>query len=378
MAFVLCCNNGNNNNNNEGKEYTTSTSVKKSWRRRKTAITVALVALVVLLYATDIGSLVYLRSQRFVYVVYDVLTEFKFSISRDLKDIKIYLWTRKNPRSYYLLLNGDVANLASSHFNRSHPTKILVHGFSDRGLTTWIKTFKKAYLDRDEYNVISIDWELLAESPWYTTAAKNAKHVGRHAAEYIAFLVSEGASYESFHVLGASLGAHAAGYVGHFSKGRLGRITGLDPSGPLFHTVTPADRLDPTDALFVDVIHTAGRWVGNDDISGHVDFFPNLGRAPQPGCEGQESLDLTCSHFKAWQMYSETIPRDKQDFFALRCESAESFDSGLCCQRPNKLDLALMGEQTHNHTRGTFYLWTKSQSPHVKPKEESVNCKWTD
>ena len=51
------------------------------------------------------------------------------------------------------------------------------------------------------------------------------------------------------------------------------------------------------DAQFVDVIHSAGKWVGNDDLMGHVDFFPNLGRAPQPGCEDEESLDLSCSHF---------------------------------------------------------------------------------
>jgi len=63
-----------------------------------------------------------------------------------------------------------------------------------------------------------------------------------------------------------------------FTGGRVGRITGLDPSGPLFHSVGAADRLDPTDGQFVDVIHTAGKWVGNDDISGHVDFFPNGGR----------------------------------------------------------------------------------------------------
>ena len=40
---------------------------------------------------------------------------------------------------------------------------------------------------------------------------------------------------------------------------------GLDPSGPLFHG-GPDDRLDPSDGQFVDVIHSAGRWVGNDDI----------------------------------------------------------------------------------------------------------------
>ena len=101
-----------------------------------------------------------------------------------------------------------------------------------------------------------------------------------------------------FQVIGASLGAQVAGYVGSYLDGRLARITGLDPSGPLFHSVPRSDRLDWTDARFVDVIHTAGKWVGNDEIIGHADFFPNNGRAPQPGCEGRESLDLTCSHFK--------------------------------------------------------------------------------
>ena len=40
------------------------------------------------------------------------------------------------------------------------------------------------------------------------------------------------------------MGAQAAGYVGHFTGGRVGRITGLDPSGPLFYSVTDDDRLD--------------------------------------------------------------------------------------------------------------------------------------
>ena len=89
-------------------------------------------------------------------------------------------------------------------------------------------------------------------------------------AELIDFLVSEGSQYINFHVLGASLGAHVAGYVGHYTKGQIGRITGLDPSGPLFHSVPLRDRLDPSDAHFVDIIHTAGKWVGNSDISGTI------------------------------------------------------------------------------------------------------------
>ena len=62
------------------------------------------------------------------------------------------------------------------------------------------------------------------------------------------------------HVVGQSLGAHLASYIGSTLKnmgmGKLGRITGLDPAGPLFEQTDPQVRLDPDDALFVDVIHT--------------------------------------------------------------------------------------------------------------------------
>ena len=61
--------------------------------------------------------------------------------------------------------------------------------------------------------------------------------------------------------------------------------------------MTITGRLDKSDARFVDVIHSAGKWVGNDEVIGHADFFPNLGVAPQPGCDGKESVDLSCSHW---------------------------------------------------------------------------------
>lgn len=57
------------------------------------------------------------------------------------------------------------------------------------------------------------------------------------------------------HLIGHSLGSHTAGYAGEGIPG-LGRITGLDPAGPYFQDMPPHVRLDPTDAKFVDAIHT--------------------------------------------------------------------------------------------------------------------------
>ena len=92
------------------------------------------------------------------------------------------------------------------------------------------------------------------------------------------------------------------------------------------------------DALFVDVIHSAGKWVGNDEVIGHADFYPNLGQAPQPGCDGRESVDLSCSHWMSWRLFAESIDHyNATPFVALRCASAHDFASGLCCQRPDPL-----------------------------------------
>lgn len=66
------------------------------------------------------------------------------------------------------------------------------------------------------------------------------------------------------------------------------KISGLDPAGPLFESQDPRARLDSSDAMFVDVIHSNGEnlilgGLGSWQPMGHVDFYPNGGRM-QKGC----------------------------------------------------------------------------------------------
>ncbi|GBO12640.1 Pancreatic lipase-related protein 2, partial [Araneus ventricosus] len=96
-----------------------------------------------------------------------------------------------------------------------------------------------------------------------------------------------GSRPESFHLIGHSLGAHIAGYAGERLH-KLGRISGLDPAGPFFRNVPEIVRLDPSDAVFVDVIHSNPapsvlRGFGSPEDSGDLDFFPGGGNPP--GCE---------------------------------------------------------------------------------------------
>lgn len=58
---------------------------------------------------------------------------------------------------------------------------------------------------------------------------------------------------------------------------------GLDPAGSYFSYTDPVVRLDPSDARFVDVIHTDAGLLGTSQNVGDVDFYPN-GGSKQPGC----------------------------------------------------------------------------------------------
>lgn len=72
---------------------------------------------------------------------------------------------------------------------------------------------------------------------------------------------------ENLHVIGYSVGAHIAGLLANYlpaEDGKLGRITGLDPTVFFYTGNNNSKGLDPSDAYFVDVIHTGagilGQW----------------------------------------------------------------------------------------------------------------------
>lgn len=57
---------------------------------------------------------------------------------------------------------------------------------------------------------------------------------------------------------------------------------------PGFVTSNRLNKLDPSDARFVDVLHTNALAQGKVEICGHVDFYMNGGFS-QPGCRRESS-----------------------------------------------------------------------------------------
>ena len=95
----------------------------------------------------------------------------------------------------------------------------------------WLITMKDKLLQRDDFNIIIVDWSNGAKAP-YEQAAGNTRIVGAQMTELIRFLVnSTNATVESFYLVGSDLGAHTAGFagkdIGRQIETALGRITGM-------------------------------------------------------------------------------------------------------------------------------------------------------
>ncbi|XP_072745945.1 inactive pancreatic lipase-related protein 1 [Anoplolepis gracilipes] len=271
------------------------------------------------------------------------------------------LYTRENPFGEEQLFLNNTEVLYASHFNESRPTKFIVHGFSDTGNEGWIRDLIDAYLHYQDVNVIVVGWGILA-SDTYPVAAKNTRLVGDYLGQFLEFLNRDSnLEYKDVHISGHSLGSYVAGFAGAYHDGRIGRITGLDP--PLFETISgvvdPEYRLDPTDAQFVDVIHTSGPVFGFLAPLGHADFYPNEGKIPQPGCSFVPTITY-CSHSRAHQLMTESIG-STVGFKARMCESWEKYKEQLCDYNP----VVLMGEYASTSLRGKFYLSTNSASPYA-------------
>ncbi|XP_039770246.1 phospholipase A1 member A isoform X3 [Ornithorhynchus anatinus] len=233
-----------------------------------------------------------------------------------------------------------------SDFNASSDTKIVIHGFRVLGnKPSWIDQFIRTVLRARPANVVAVDW-VFGSTAAYFSAVGNVMKLSLEISRLINKMLELGASPASIHIIGVSLGAHVAGMVGHFHRGQLGRITGLDPAGPEFTRASLEERLDPGDARFVDAIHTDADYLGIRIPVGHVDYFVNGGQ-DQPGCGFSLTAGygyMICDHMRAVYLYLSALEAPCS-LTAFPCTSYEDFLAGQCpdCSDPFPLTCPKIG-----------------------------------
>ncbi|XP_050430197.1 pancreatic triacylglycerol lipase-like isoform X1 [Adelges cooleyi] len=289
------------------------------------------------------------------------------------EDIAFFSYSRKNPIRPHRIFIGNDESLRRTHMHRNMTTVIYVHGFTEQGNSKGATTIKKAYLYRGGVNIIIVDWSPLCAFPWYSHAVINTRAAGQYVARFIEYLVSRGFMLSKIHLIGFSLGAEIAGFTGkNLRIGKLPRITGLDPAFPLYMWTGKKGHLAPSDAEFVDVIHTDAGVFGFPVPLGHADFFPNGGFPVQPGCSIRELTEtnlitrlMACSHDRAWEYFAESVV-NPVGFPSLRCDSYESFTDGTCFKEyayGKDHYTQYMGLGVNKKIKGHFYLATRPKAP---------------
>lgn len=228
----------------------------------------------------------------------------------------------------------------------------------------FIPTFESAvdWAHYGDCNVCSVDWSRLARYNYATCSTRHTRIVSNAIVYFMEYLSrNHGMNVEEVSIAGFSLGAQIAGLVGgswHYQK--VAAIYGLDPAGPGFSIpdiLKPDERIDPTDAKYVQCVFTNQFLLGMSIDCGHANFYLNGGMW-QPGCS---STDIVCSHQRAMKYFTESLNPEHR-FIGDQCESYSK-----------KLLVALTGWQCsdvsdrlgiHNEGKsGRFFVKTNAQPP---------------
>ncbi|KGL73723.1 Lipase member H-A, partial [Tinamus guttatus] len=260
-------------------------------------------------------------------------------------EVQLLLSTRENPDCSEKLNEHNVT--ASEYLNTSKKIVFVVHGFRPTGSSpVWLGDIKTLLLTSEDINLIIVDWNRGATTFNYNTAVENTRKVAKILKNYIDQMLADGASLDSVHIIGISLGAHIAGFVGKKYNGRLGRITGLDPAGPLFSQKPPEGRLYYTDAQFIDVIHTDIDVLGFRQPLGTIDFYPN-GGMDQPGCPNTVFSGFhffKCDHQRSVYLFLSSL-KSGCNITAYPCDSYFDYKRGQCvdCKAFHPMSCPVLG-----------------------------------
>jgi len=277
------------------------------------------------------------------------------------------VYTRSNRADAQMMTRSSIPSV----FSTSKKTFFLIHGYTNDKNTLWLRNMKNTLLNKGDYNVVVVGWGGGSQTLWYPSAASNTRVVGAETAAVVQNLRNRGVSRSNLVCVGHSLGGHTCGHAGKRTK--WGRISGLDPAGPLFENYSPDARLHPNDANLVDVMHTMGYGALIMDYGtlvplGHIDFYPN-GGVIQPGCATKEGeVDakgdlVACSHQRAINYYMESI---QNPCFRVtqRCTDERNLPGSCTSCGSNCQNMGVDADQYSG--RGKFFLETNSQSRFCK------------
>lgn len=247
----------------------------------------------------------------------------------------------------------DVFTIQNSKFNKTLPTRYIIHGWNgDRDSKVNIDICNALFTNSYHVNVIVVEWKRCASSNSYDKVRKRLRDIAIVLATFMDFIEEfYPGQLDRTEVIGHSFGAHIAGIAAKYliSRKTPASILGLDPAGKEFSIELPNDRLDKSDARYVEVIHTSAE-IGFREPIGTIDVYPFYGNN-QPGCDSS-----TCDHNRAIDYFVESI-NSPQGIVADQCLEYLDIIAGKC--RMTGTSKRIGGEpMTVANRSGVYYFGT--------------------
>ncbi|XP_055853130.1 phospholipase A1 2-like [Episyrphus balteatus] len=275
-------------------------------------------------------------------------------VSTPNETVSFYLYKRDFPTcAQEIRIDDD--SLQNSSFDARHPTRIIINGWMSSSQNRFIKSVSSAYFSLGDFNIIVVDWSSMSHNINYYKVVKLIDKVGGHVADLAKHLHNTfQVDYDNIYLIGHSLGAQIAGSAGRqIYPDKFNTIFALDPAGPSFKKRSIEERLDSSDAKYVESIQTSEN-LGFQEPSGHATFYPNKGTY-------QYCIGLGCSHRRAYKYFAESI-NSTAGFWGVLCDR-EQMKEGDC---PEGLNQYKMGGEPSTPKVGIFYVKTNNKSPYAR------------
>ncbi|KAJ8916045.1 hypothetical protein NQ315_010913 [Exocentrus adspersus] len=298
-----------------------------------------------------------------VYAVEDLVNA-EANTRAEEDDLTYHFFSRGDSNRGVVVKTSNIEVLENTGFSPKKDTLFIIHGWMLNHEAELNDYVRDAIFSKHDINIFVVDWSPVAARN-YISAKGAVTKVGEHIGNFVRALASRyGLRISDVSLAGHSLGAHIAGGAGAALNGEVDHIVGLDPAGPLFSTWNTRERLDPTDAKFVQVIHTNGGLLGFRGPLGHADYYPN-GGSSQPGC----GVDIIggCAHGRSYVYYAEAIRSGSNQFVSNKCLNYGNYISGLCRFNPKS---AMGGYNVDKSARGDYFLDTNDNAPFAKAQDD--------
>lgn len=108
------------------------------------------------------------------------------------RDVRLLLVTRNNLGNPQQLQFRNLLSVQQSSFDRTRPTRVLVHGWQEDDSSDIKVETSAELLAYYDFNVIFVDWSQGASTINYISAANRVPTVGQFIASYLDFLHENG------------------------------------------------------------------------------------------------------------------------------------------------------------------------------------------